>query len=183
MQTHTPGWVCQLNPARYGGGVDARAVRDLFDTDVCSVSRTTALVGDRWSLLVLRELFFGVGRFEQLRTNLRISRAVLSDRLDALVRNGLLERRRYRDDGDRARWEYALTPAGADLVPVLVGLLRWGDRYLAGDQAPVVLRHDGCGARVDAVLCCEQGHRVPVGDLVPQPGPGLASPAGEPSGP
>ena len=106
-----------------------------------SVGRALALLGERWTLLILREAFFGVRRYGQLARNLNIPRPTLSSRLRTLVDAGLLERVPYARDPDR--YEYRLTDAGRDLFPAIVTLMRWGDEHLAGPEGPpIVLRHD-----------------------------------------
>ena len=122
-----------------------------FEAD--SVSRTLALVGERWTLLILREAFFGVRRYGQFARNLGIPRPTLSARLRTLVDAGLLERVAYATDPDR--YEYRLTQAGIDLFGSIVTLMRWGDSHLAGAEgAPIVLRHNDCGEIADPYLAC-----------------------------
>ena len=129
--------------------------------DDCSIQRSLALLGEKWTLLVLRDAFNGVRRFEQMRERLGAPRPVLSNRLARLVDAGLLARVPYREEGQRERHEYRLTPMGLDLYPVLVALMKWGDRYLAGpDGPPVALGHRDCGADVEVALVCAHGHRV-----------------------
>jgi DNA-binding HxlR family transcriptional regulator len=119
------------------------------------------VVGERWSLLVLREVALGNRRFEQIREATGAPRAVLSARLRALVDAGVLRTQDYREEGARVRQEYRLTGAGRELQPVLTALMDWGDRHLAGpDGPPVRLEHDGCGADVHAALLCDAGHQV-----------------------
>ncbi len=126
---------------------------------VCSVARTLEIVGERWSLLVLRELFLGVRRFEDIRAATGAPRAVLADRMRTLVDAGLLVRREYRDAGARTRHEYRLTDAGRALQPVLIALMQWGDTYLPLPGGPPrLLEHADCGGRVRARLVCEHGH-------------------------
>jgi DNA-binding HxlR family transcriptional regulator len=138
-----------------------------------SVGRTLGLVGERWTLLILREAFFGVRRFGQLARNLDIPRPTLSSRLRTLVDAGLLERVLYARDPDRH--EYRLTAAGRDLFPAIVALMRWGDAHLAGPQGPpIVLRHDECGRVADPRLTCQHcGEDVDVHNVTPERGPGF----------
>jgi DNA-binding HxlR family transcriptional regulator len=125
----------------------------------CSVARALEIVGERWSLLVLRELLLGVRRFEQIRSATGAPRAVLADRLRGLVDAGLLSRREYRDAGERARFEYCLTDAGRELQPVLIALMQWGDKHCAPPGGPPLrVTHAGCGAPVRARLVCADGH-------------------------
>jgi DNA-binding HxlR family transcriptional regulator len=145
-----------------------------FDSGTCSVARTAALVGDAWTVLVLRDMFNGVRRFDDLAQHLGIARNVLTRRLGGLVEAGLVERVPYREPGRRERHEYRLTPAGKDLRTVLTALRDWGDRHLAGEAGkPVVIRHADCGAEVHAELRCEAGHLIePHTRLTSDPGPG-----------
>ena len=144
-----------------------------MDPQACSVARTAALVGDRWSLLVLREAFNGIARYTAFRERLGIPPSVLSERLGRLVEAGVLSRDRYREPGQRAREEYRLTERGADLRPVLLALLSYGDQHLAGqDGPPVLLTHRDCGAPVELTLSCANGHRVGGRELRSAPGPG-----------
>ena len=127
-----------------------------WDRSGCSVAGTLAVVGEKWSLLVLREAFLGVRRFADFQRVLGAPKAVLSDRLGTLVAQGILRRVPYQADGERQRHEYRLTPKGRDLYPTLVALMQWGDRYLAdGGVAPLELRHDGLAQVV------VDGHQVP----------------------
>ena len=125
----------------------------------CSISRTLALLGERWTMLVLREAFRGVRRFDDIRANTGAPRQLLSARLATLVENGVLRREPYQELGQRSRHEYRLTRKGMDLYPILVAIMRWGDRYLADqDGPPVRLTHADCGATVDVALRCADGH-------------------------
>ena len=127
----------------------------------CSIARTLEVVGERWALLVVREVALGTRRFAEIRGATGAPPAVLAARLRALVDLGVLSTRPYREPGARTRTEYVLTPAGRDLQPVLTALMDWGDRYLAGPEGPpVVARHSGCGEPVHARLVCEAGHDV-----------------------
>lgn len=130
-------------------------------SECCSIARTLALAGDRWSTLVLRDLSNGVRRFDDLVGHLGIARDVLTRRLAALTDAGLVRRDRYQEFGQRARSEYRLTEAGRDFIPVLIALMRWGDTHLAGPAGPPVrLTHAGCGAPVEVELRCAAGHRL-----------------------
>jgi len=125
------------------------------------VAAALTVVGEKWSLLVLREAFYGVRRFADFQQILGVPKAVLTDRLNTLVGEGVLQRVSYRAAGDRQRHEYRLTDKGLDLYPTLVALMQWGDRYLAGEgNAPVELQHHGCGATAQLHLECEAGHRL-----------------------
>ncbi|SDD51378.1 transcriptional regulator, HxlR family [Geodermatophilus telluris] len=132
-----------------------------FDRARCSVAATLAVVGEKWTLLVLREAFLGVRRFADLQRALGAPRAVLTDRLHRLVAEGLLVRVPYRAPGERERHEYRLTDRGRDLHPAVVALMQWGDRWLAGDgDPPLALTHRDCGAPVSLGLRCAAGHDV-----------------------
>jgi DNA-binding HxlR family transcriptional regulator len=139
----------------------------------CSIARAMELLGERWMVLVLREAFNGVRRFDDIQQNTGAPRQVLSARLAQLVENEVLRRVPYQDPGQRQRYEYRLTQKGLDLYPVLVGLLEWGDKYLAGDSGPsVILTHKDCGAPVYAGILCADGHEVPSArDVRPMPAP------------
>jgi DNA-binding HxlR family transcriptional regulator len=142
-----------------------------FEAD--SVSRTLALVGEKWTLLILREAFFGVRRYGQLVRNLGIPRPTLSARLRTLVDAGLLERVRYATDPDRH--EYRLTRAGIELFPSIVTLMRWGDVHLAGPEgAPIVLRHNDCGEIADPYVACRScGEEIDARNVTSERGAGF----------
>jgi DNA-binding HxlR family transcriptional regulator len=117
----------------------------------CSIARTLELIGEKWALLALREVFLGVRRFDAIQRNTGAPRDILSARLRKLVAAGLLERRQYQDHP--ARFEYRLTEPGRELLPVLLTLMHWGDRYLADGDPPLTYRHR-CGADMEPVLVC-----------------------------
>jgi DNA-binding HxlR family transcriptional regulator len=137
-----------------------------------SVSHALALVGDNWTLLILREALFGVRRYGQLARNLGIPRPTLSTRLRSMVDSGVLERVQYEHDPDR--YEYRLTEAGRELFGAAVMLMRWGDKYLAGPEgAPIVLRHHNCGEIAEpTVVCGGCGEPITTHNVTPEPGPG-----------
>ena len=119
----------------------------------CSIARTLEVIGDRWTLLILRDAFRGVRRFDDLQRDLGIARNILTDRLQKLVDAGVLARRLYQEHPPRH--EYRLTPMGYDLSPALVALMHWGDRYLADAPGPPLeLVHDTCGTPVDQTFVC-----------------------------
>jgi DNA-binding HxlR family transcriptional regulator len=136
------------------------------------------ILGERWTVVVLREVFNGVRRFDDMRRHTAIPRQVLTNRLAQLVDRGILRREPYRAEGQRVRHEYRLTPMGLDLYPVMAALAQWGDRYLADPVGPPVeFAHRDCGAPVGLRLECAEGHRVDdPRAVVPRPGPG-AGPA------
>jgi DNA-binding HxlR family transcriptional regulator len=128
---------------------------------ICSIARALEVVGERWSLLVIREVSLGVRRFDAIRAATGAPRAVLTDRLAGLVAAGILERVTYREEGARTRWEYRLTQAGRELTPVLSALRQWGDRHLVDDDGPPALfTHSGCGASVRVQHICDAGHVI-----------------------
>ena len=140
---------------------------DVRETDStrCSVARTAALVADGWTVLVLRDLFNGLRRFDELVAHLGIARNVLTRRLAALDEAGLVQRVAYRADGSRERHEYRLTEAGYDLRPVLLALMAWGDRHLLadGEAPPAAVVHRDCGTPVHVEVRCAEGHPVTPG--------------------
>ncbi len=142
----------------------------------CSIAQTLELVGEWWSLLIVRDVFLGVRRFDEFVERLGISRNVLTDRLDQLVAAEILERRPY--DPGRGRYDYVLTERGRALWPVLTALRQWGDEWLVGEgNEPIVLRHVGCGqvTHVEAA-CSECGERLDARSVRAEPGPGAESP-------
>ena len=146
--------------------------RDDYSDWNCSVARTLGVMGDRWTMLILREAFFGVRRFEAIQGNLGVARNVLSDRLARLVEHGILDRRRYQERPER--FEYVLTEKGLGLYAPLVALMRWGDEHMVEDAGPpVVLRHRDCGhLTVPTMTCSECGEELDPRAVGPEPGPG-----------
>jgi DNA-binding HxlR family transcriptional regulator len=126
-----------------------------YDSQVCSVARALEAVGDRWTMLVIRDAFHGVRRFDDFQERLGVARNVLSDRLSRLVDEDILEKRLYQERP--ARYEYRLTQKGVDLFPVLVSLMKWGDRHAPEPGGPpMVILHRGCGGEVDERLLCDR---------------------------
>jgi DNA-binding HxlR family transcriptional regulator len=144
-----------------------------WSVDNCSVARTLAIVGEKWSLMVLRDVFLGVRRFDDLRERTGIPRQVLSARLSHLVDEQILRRESYREPGQRERQEYRLTQKGIDLYPVLVSLLAWGDAYASDTDGPALeLYHKECGAPAVLELRCSAGHGgLTARDMRHRPGP------------
>jgi DNA-binding HxlR family transcriptional regulator len=140
-------------------------------TETCSVARTVSVIGDRWTILILRDCFLRVRRFEDFQARLGITRHVLADRLRKLVRLGVLKRVSYQDKPPR--YEYRLTPKGLDLQPVLLALVRWGDTHMAdGRGRPVLLEHRHCGQVFDPVVVCSHcGGPVDAHSVRTRPGP------------
>jgi DNA-binding HxlR family transcriptional regulator len=121
----------------------------------CSVARTMQIVGDRWTYLIMREAYFGEYRFHRVQHNLDISTNTLSNRLHRLCNEGIFERRRYSPNPER--FEYRFTEKGRELYAVMISLMRWGDRWLAGDSgAPLRLRHRECGHDFQALIVCSE---------------------------
>ncbi|MCG9917631.1 MAG: helix-turn-helix transcriptional regulator, partial [Phenylobacterium sp.] len=128
---------------------------DDLANEPCSVARTLAVIGDRWTLMILRDLFLGVRRFETFQSRLGISRSIVTERLNLLVTEGVLERRSYQDRP--LRHEYRLTAKGLDLHPVIMALVDWGDRHYGGQDGPPILRrHKVCGCDFHAVQVCSE---------------------------
>jgi DNA-binding HxlR family transcriptional regulator len=144
-----------------------------YSSNDCSVARSLGIIGDRWTMLVLREAFWGVKRFDRLQDNLGIARNILADRLQKLVANEILERRRYQERPER--FEYVLTQKGIDLWPAIVALLEWGDRYVADEATPpVVLVHKDCGHdAAPKMVCSECGETLTARDVRPELRPGI----------
>lgn len=161
------------------GAGEAAGFEPRISTENCSVARALAVVGERWSLLIVRAAFDGARRFQDFRARLGIASNLLAARLDKLVEAGVLRRMPYRDPGGRTRHEYLLTERGHDLRAVLVALLEWGDTHCASPDGPsVIVRHKTapgdppCEAPVQVVLRCEHGHdHLSSRDLRRSPGP------------
>jgi DNA-binding HxlR family transcriptional regulator len=139
--------------------------RDSWSADACSIRRALEIAGTRSALIILREAFYGTTRFDDFAERAGVSEPVAAARLRELVDGGLLEREPYRTAGQRTRMAYRLTDKGAGLFPALVALMQWGDRWLAPDGPPVVLRHDGCEEPVRAELRCRAGHQLSEQDI------------------
>lgn len=139
----------------------------------CSLARSLEIVGERWSFLVLRDLWvLGPRRFDQLQRGLKIARNILADRLETLIEGGVVERRLYQTRPDR--YEYVLTKVGEELVPVMHMISAWGDRHVSGaSNAPMVFRHkdrDHLADPVTVCRCCRE--ELSIDELEPLPGPG-----------
>jgi DNA-binding HxlR family transcriptional regulator len=147
-----------------------------YDSQNCSIARALEVLGDRWTLLVIRDAFLGVRRFDDFQADLGVARNVLADRLQRLVEEGILARRRYQERPER--FEYHLTDKGLDLWPVTMSLLHWGDRYYEADGGrPRVVRHRDCGGEVTRHLSCARcGAELGPRDVRAEPGPGARGP-------
>lgn len=150
-----------------------------YSAENCSIARTLAIVGEKWTLLVLREAFYGVRRFEDFHAALGCARNLLAARLRTLVAEGLLERASYQEEGRRRRHAYRLTDKGIDLFPALAALMQWGDRWTADPSGPpVLLRHRECGERLTVQLRCDAAHGpLTARDILAAPGPGARTTA------
>jgi DNA-binding HxlR family transcriptional regulator len=139
----------------------------------CSIARAVDIVGDRWAFLIVREAHFGSTRFAEFRQVLGIAPNILTSRLIALVEGGILEKRDYRDEGERVRSSYHLTEAGEDLKLVLAALQQWGDQHVPRADGPTVLRRDTHGGGLVSVgFVDEEGSGVPEDEVVFEPIPG-----------
>lgn len=145
-----------------------------YDTANCTIGAALAVIGERWTFLVLREAFSGVRRFDDMQRRTNAPRQVLSDRLARLVSEQMLRKVPYREVGQRTRSEYRLTEKGLALFPLLVALLEWGNQYAVSPAGPTLeLTHRNCGAPVGLRLSCAAGHPVPSArEVTPVPGPG-----------
>ena len=168
-------------------GDDQRATSDVVDMhdaasggddrvgpEVCSIAASLEIVGDRWTILILRDAFRGLRRFDEFRRDLDIPRAVLADRLRRLVEHGVLVKRAYQERP--VRYEYRLTKMGIELSPILVALMQWGDRWTIEGGPPTQLVHEPCGTEVDlGFYCwtCEQAYGPT--DITSRPGPHRAA--------
>ena len=142
-----------------------------YEGQNCSVAKSLELIGERWTMLVVREVFLGNRRFDEMAARLGIARNVLTTRLQRLVEEGVLEKVRYQERPER--FEYRLTEKGIDLWPVIVSLLQFGDRYYAPDGPPLILTHKDCGGTVDAHrICSVCGERLTARAVTARPGPG-----------
>jgi DNA-binding HxlR family transcriptional regulator len=152
-----------------------------YPNQTCSIARTLEVVGERWSLLVLRDALFGRRRFDEFRSSLGIASNVLATRLERLCREGLLARRVYQIRPQRH--EYLLTDKGRDLAPALLMMMKWGDRYYPNPGGPprVAVHRGDCGGPVDDQLTCQQcGQVVGFRGVEIEPGPGLAGSGSHP---
>lgn len=134
----------------------------------CSIAGTLEALGDVWSILVVRELFFGVRRFNEMQNDLGISRSVLTARLARLVELGVVRTEPYQEPGDRARHQYRLTRKGVGLLPVMVALMAWGDEYVNDGHGPISLHEKATGDPVRLELRTASGHVVQPNAMMPR---------------
>jgi len=145
--------------------------RTSFEDMNCSVAQCLEIVGEWWSLLIVRDAFLGVRRFDDFQARLGISRNILNDRLKKLVDNGVLQRVPYQDKPPRS--EYLLTEKGRDLWHVLIAMRQWGDQWVAPAGPPLQMRHSTCGHVVQAVpMCSDCGEPLDPRSVTVEPGPG-----------
>jgi DNA-binding HxlR family transcriptional regulator len=141
---------------------------DALSSMPCAIARSMAILGERWTLIVLREAFMRARRFEDYQQGTGIARNILTDRLNKLVDHGILERRPYAEHPGRTLYEYRLTDKGLDLYPVLVSLMQWGDRYGGFEDPPMTLEHKGCGhEQVPQLVCGECGEPLLAREVQP----------------
>jgi DNA-binding HxlR family transcriptional regulator len=141
----------------------------------CSVAQCLEVVGEWWSMLIIRDAFLGVTRFDEFQDRLGISRNILNQRLSHLVESGVLAKVPYSEHPPR--YDYRLTDKGRDLWPVLTTMRQWGDKYAAPGGPPLQLTHKGCGHVSEAVLICSEcGDRLGPRDVRAEPGPGATGP-------
>lgn len=143
-----------------------------YPDQLCSIAKSLEVIGERWSLLIVRDVFNGHRRFGEIQASLRVARNVLAARLQRLVDEDILERRQYQASPPRS--EYFLTEKGLDLWPTLIALLSWGDRYSPSPGGPPkVIRHKVCGGHVSERGVCEScGKVLAARDAIQVPGPG-----------
>ncbi len=151
-----------INAVRLTGALEPRSG---WKAERCTIAKALEVVSTRSALLIMREAFYGTTRFDDFAERVGISEPVAAARLRELVDEGLLEREDYREPGQRTRQQYRLTPKGADLFPVLVALMKWGDRWLDDRGGPIELLHRDCGEPVSVSLHCAAGHDVQSGEI------------------
>jgi DNA-binding HxlR family transcriptional regulator len=153
-----------------------------YENQHCSIAATLELVGERWTLLILREAFRGTRRFDDFQRALGIARNVLQSRLERLVEEEIFRRARYQERP--ARYEYRLTEKGIDLWPVLMALMHWGDRHIHPGMEPDVVVHRGCGGEVTGHLTCAKcAAELTAWDAEALLGPGARPDEGRPGEP
>lgn len=152
-----------MDAAKLTGGLEDR---DAWQATHCSIGRAMEVVGTRSAMLILREAYYGTTRFDDFATRVGITEAVASARLKDLTAAGLFERRPYKEPGQRTRHEYVLTEMGRDLLPAVLALMQWGDKYLHGGKGgPLDLADAATGEPVHVAVRSESGREVPLGDL------------------
>jgi DNA-binding HxlR family transcriptional regulator len=143
----------------------------LYRGQTCSIARTLEVVGERWTLLIVRDAYLGVRRFDEFLESLGVASNILAARLQVLSEQGILERRRYQERPER--FEYVLTDKGRELLPVILALMQWGDRHLAPDGPPRLMRHRGCGGLATVrTVCSDCGRPLAGHEVETERGPG-----------
>lgn len=144
-----------------------------YDAEVCSIARALEVVGERWSLLIIRDaVFAGATRYSDFQHRLGIATNILKARLDGFVAAGIMRRHRYSEQPEL--YEYLLTEKGRDLAPALIALTEWGDRWAAPDGPPILYRHSVCGSSVShEVVCATCGRVDDAAEIQVRPGPGM----------
>jgi DNA-binding HxlR family transcriptional regulator len=147
-----------------------------YDTQNCSAARALEVVGERWSLLIIRDaLFAGCTRFGDFQKSLGVAPNILAARLESFVAAGLMERQRYSEHPEH--YMYLLTGKGRDLAPAIVALSAWGDRYATPDGPPIIYEHAACGSQIQQQIHCAACQRqLPSTDISVRPGPGMRPP-------
>jgi len=156
-------------------------LRRTYENQDCSIARALETIGERWTLLILRDAFLGTRRFDDFQKSLGVARNVLTTRLKSLVDAGLLERRRYQERPER--YEYRLTEKGIDLWPVLFTLMKFGDKHAVegDDLPPTLVTHRACGTEIDEHMCCPAcGIQVSAREVIARRGEDVPS-AGAPA--
>ena len=139
--------------------------REGWKAERCTIAKAIQVLSTRSALLIMREAFYGTTRFDDFAERVGLSEPATAARLRELVDDGLLEREDYREPGQRTRQQYRLTEMGADLFPVLVALMQWGDRWLDDRGGPVEFLHRGCGEHVGVSVRCAAGHEVDTSEI------------------
>ena len=142
-----------------------RLRRSPVDRRVCNLARSFELLGDRWTLLILRSALYGLRRFDDFHADIDVPRSVLSNRLNALVASGIMERRDYREAGQRTRIEYPLTRMGQGLALPFMAMTAWADKWLGGGVSPLTLRSRSTGRKLSVALIDERGKRAEKSDI------------------
>jgi DNA-binding HxlR family transcriptional regulator len=118
-----------------------------YPSQYCSMAASLEVIGERWTILIVRDLFLGHRRFDDLQRSLGVARNILQARLERLIEKGIVRKEQYQERP--ARYEYRLTEKGIDLWPILMSLLQWGDHYAIEGERPIVIEHKGCGGELD----------------------------------
>lgn len=150
---------------------DARISAAPIGVDDCGMAKAAEMLGDKWRLLILREAFYGVKRFDDLKNDANIPRATLANRLKAMVKDGLLEGIEYRDGTARARIEYVLTERGRATAKILLAMMYWADEYLGEGKTPLDMISVETGDVLDLAFVASDGSVVAADDIIPRIGP------------